>query len=292
MGTVELGMPYGLARSGVGRQPNKREAIKLLHAAYDSGIRLFDTAPGYGTSEEVVGKALGAREDARIATKVAADAKSLHSSIEMSLKFLQRDTLDVVQVHNATKEDFSAGELMGALEQLKQRGELRRIGASVYGESAALAAINAGVEVLQVACNILDRRMLERVFPLAQERNVDLLLRSVYLKGVLTERGQYLSGTLRPLAEAAQQVVEKLQIGWDELAEIALRYALRCAENQKKLQVLVGISSQAELNYAINTIGKGALSSAEIGLVEEVRVDGRDWMLDPSKWPRSEQLIG
>src|SRR5262249_35380627 len=61
LGTVELGMDYGIAAAGETLRPDEAEAARLLHHALDLGINLIDTAPAYGNSEEIIGRAISSR---------------------------------------------------------------------------------------------------------------------------------------------------------------------------------------------------------------------------------------
>src|SRR5258708_4578960 len=60
LGTVELGLDYGIAAGGEILRPAADEAARLLHRALDLGINLMDTARAYGDSEEIIGRALRA----------------------------------------------------------------------------------------------------------------------------------------------------------------------------------------------------------------------------------------
>lgn len=290
LGTVSLGMSYGLEQDGKSHQCSHQEAVRLLHSAREYGIRWFDTAPGYGVSEQIVGEVLGINPGLTIATKVSAteDFHQIEASVEQSLSILRRETLDVVQIHNATVETFDREGILGQLDRLKEAGKLRQTGVSVYGEAAALAAIEAGVDVLQIACSILDQRMLQRVIPLAESKGVQLMLRSIFLKGVLTERGRGLSGSLQPLSKAAAAVVEVLGVGWEQLSEYALRYTLGCGE---KSLVLVGVSNLQELKQAVAAIRKGPLPPTIQAILAQQGLDS-DQLLNPSRWPQNQQLIG
>jgi aryl-alcohol dehydrogenase-like predicted oxidoreductase len=56
LGTVQFGLSYGIAsRSG---EPSYETARNILACAYDGGVNCLDTAPGYGISEEILGKAM------------------------------------------------------------------------------------------------------------------------------------------------------------------------------------------------------------------------------------------
>jgi aryl-alcohol dehydrogenase-like predicted oxidoreductase len=290
MGTVALGMPYGLSSAEKQGEISKAEAVKLLHSASAMGITLFDTAPGYGVSESIVGEAFANDESVVIATKVdnPSSAATIASSIERSLKRLRRERLDIVQIHNATVDTFTATAAMETLQRLRQQGKVGRVGASVYGEAAAMAAIESGVEVLQVACNLLDQRMLVRVAPAAEQQKVQLMIRSIFLKGVLTPWGSSLKGALEPLYEAANQVVNSLQIEWSELSTVALRFALECSPDAV---ALVGITNQEELQQAVDGVHSGALSPWQREQIKGLAIDDES-LLNPSKWPRDKQLMG
>jgi aryl-alcohol dehydrogenase-like predicted oxidoreductase len=71
LGTVELGLEYGIAMPGELGRPSEAEASRLVHAAIDNGINLVDTARSYGESEAVLGRILrGRRDQVVLATKV------------------------------------------------------------------------------------------------------------------------------------------------------------------------------------------------------------------------------
>ena len=289
MGTVALGMPYGFSVEGKPQRLLRKDAVKLLHAARDAGVRWFDTAPGYGESEQIVGEAFANDLSVVIATKVdRADADSIEVSIEQSLGRFKREQLDIVQIHNATAELLLQTDTMEMLSKLQQQGKIGQIGASVYGEEAAKAALKAGIKVLQVACNLLDQRMLKQVVTDAEQQNVHLLIRSVFLKGVLTSWGRDLKGELDLLHQAAQGVVESLQIEWEELAEVALRYALHCTQQS---HALIGATSLQELQQALLAEQQGPLPEWQMQQIKKLATEN-DQLLNPSQWPKSNQLSG
>src|SRR3990170_3245835 len=91
MGTVSLGMDYGIERPGDFGCPEESLSIQFLQAAADAGINLFDTAPGYGKSENILGKALGGRPECVFATKLSIhrDAEGRFLSGESLRKFVE-----------------------------------------------------------------------------------------------------------------------------------------------------------------------------------------------------------
>jgi aryl-alcohol dehydrogenase-like predicted oxidoreductase len=268
--------------------PAEAEAISLLQAAHDAGVNLFDTAPAYGTSEMLLGKAFAGRPDVFIATKVdvppagsPADGRAaVRSSIERSLRALKKDVIDIVQVHNATTEVLDEGWLIDALEEARAAELLRHIGVSVYGEAAAMEAIAKRVDVLQVALNVLDQRMLRRVVPSAQDAGTGVIVRSVYLKGVLTDKSQWLPPEMDAVRAAADRARQSLGATWESLAETALRF---CLSLPGVHAVLVGVRTQHELRAALDTAAMGPLDPDELARANTVALDDGD-LLDPRKW--------
>ena len=219
LGTVELGLDYGINKPANFGKPDEASAINLLHKAADAGINLFDTAPSYGCSEELLGKAFADRKNCIIATKVnippeGEDAENfIRSSVTQSRQNLRRKCLDIVQVHNATSDTFLHSDIFKILREEKAAGNIRFIGASVYEPENALAAIDSGtIDVLQIAYNILDQRMDEKVLDEAASKGIVILSRSVYLKGVLTERAKWLPEHCAPLREAVESIKKKMNL--------------------------------------------------------------------------------
>ena len=288
LGTVELGLDYGINEPGNFGKPDEEHSIYLLHKASDAGINLFDTAPSYGCSEELLGKAFADRDDCVIATKVNIPpenvdmGKFIGVSLAQSRQKLCRKCLDIVQVHNATSDTFLHSDIFKVLLEEKDAGNIRLIGASVYDPENALAAIDSGmIDVLQIAYNVLDQRMDEVVLGGAKSAGIGVLSRSVYLKGVLTERAEHLPEHCTPLRESAESVTKRLHLtSWGDLSGFALRFAL---SNTCINSTLVGVRSETELDFALDVLNNGELSSDELDIAYQCRIDDEFW-LNPSNW--------
>ena len=130
------------------------EAVDLLRAAYDGGIRFFDTANAYTDSEKKLGLALAdVRGDIVIATKSgASDYDGVLRHVENSLKMLKTDHVDLLQLHNPDEfpdPDDPKGAYQGALEA-KRRGWTNHVGITAHRLSVAKQAIESGLyETLQ-----------------------------------------------------------------------------------------------------------------------------------------------
>ncbi len=148
---------------------SKEEAVKLLRKAYDRGVTFFDTARFYTDSEEKVGEAFaGMRDRVVIATKTGAvNAEGFWKDIEVSLRNLQTDYIDLYQFHNPAfcpKPGDGSG-LYEAMLEAKEKGMVRHIGITNHRLNIAKEAIESGLyETLQFPfCYLATEKDLELV---------------------------------------------------------------------------------------------------------------------------------
>lgn len=296
LGTVSLGLDYGIRAPGAEGAPSDLEATRVLNAASDAGINLFDTAPAYGASETLVGRVLGPKSEAILATKVPATVNDqegnplssvdlrarTRQSLEKSRRALRRDVLDIVQIHSASTETLVSGVITEELIVAKERGWIRHLGASVYGEPAARAAIDAKIfDVLQIAYSVLDQRMAERIFPLAEANGVGILVRSAFLKGVLTTKAAWLPDELFPLRVAAERARELLADSWASLPRAALRF---CLSAPQVSSVLIGARTAEELTVSLEAEQLGPFDE-QLLLAARSLALSEERLLNPSYWP-------
>lgn len=305
LGTVALGMNYGITpiteegsqdkQSGM-TPPTDTEAIRLVHYALDQGVNFIDTARAYGRSEEILGKALHDRRDRVIlATKLgcydangqllSGDALRQHmeDSIITSLRLLQTDYIDQLMLHSAPVDLLKNGEVIGILRDFQQRGLTRTIGASTYGTEAPKAAIAQGVDALQVAYNILDQRMADEIFPLAQSREIAVVVRSVFLKGALTSRADDLPASLNEL-KVKSETIKQFSTGLAP-SHTRVQAALRFVLSQANVSTaLVGVTSITELNASLEVAHLGPFTADVLAQFEQLRWDDKPDMLNPGTW--------
>jgi aryl-alcohol dehydrogenase-like predicted oxidoreductase len=258
----------------------------ILQAA-DAGVNLFDTAPAYGASELLLGEVLARRPECLIATKIAVPATTgaasigplINASLEASLRNLRREALDILQIHNATLAILADGKFLEALLAARQHGKIRLLGASVYTEEEALAVIDCGCfDVLQVAYNLLDQRMAQRVFAAAAVSGIAVILRSALLKGALTEKSQWLPPALLPLREEVELIRRGVR-DWQELTRLAYRF---CLSVPQASSVLVGARTLPELHLAFDAMREGVLAPAALARYSHRNLN-ETW-LNPSHW--------
>ncbi len=271
-------MEYGLP--GSHSRPSAAAAERLIHLALDRGVNHLDTARAYGDSEALVGAALtGRRGEVVLTTKVSAgDLSAMTASVETSLRLLRTDSIDVLMIHSAAREVVCDELVIGHLLRLRERGWFRFLGASVYGNAAAKAAIDQGsFDCLQIAYSVLDRRPEDGLFALAREAGVGLVARSVLLKGALTSRYRGLPARYAEL----QAAVERLELLGLPLAELAYRYVL--AESGVGT-ALVGTVDVPELEEVLGYAELGPLPEEVVLAIRQDRLLSEAW-LNPGLWP-------
>jgi aryl-alcohol dehydrogenase-like predicted oxidoreductase len=277
-----------------GDVPDK-DAERVLHAAIENGINFIDTADVYGDgrSEKFIAKVLSeTTTPVYVATKTGrrlqphtADGynrENLTAFVERSLQNLRRDRLDLVQLHCPPTEVYYRPEVFAALDGLKQAGKILHYGVSVEKVEEALKAIEyPDVATVQIIFNIFRQRAKDLFFPLAQQRNIGILVRLPLSSGLLSgkigrdtafaaddhrnfnrlgekfDRGETFSGVDFDTALEAVEEIRRLVPEGVSMANLALRWildhqAVSCvipgARNEQQVVQNVGASKLPPLN--------------------------------------------
>jgi len=142
---------------------SEEEAVDVVRWCYDLGLNCYDTARGYTTSEERIGKALeDVRDRVILATKShQRTAEGIRRELEISLRNLRTDYIDVYQLHNVqTEEQWSqVREPSGALtvvEEAKERGKINHIGVTSHSPDLAVEMAKTGLfETVMIPYNLV-----------------------------------------------------------------------------------------------------------------------------------------
>ena len=192
---------FGAWAIGAGWGPvDDQESLAALHRAIDLGVNFIDTADVYGDgrSEQLIARVRKERsEPLVIATKAGRrlsphtadgyNAENLTRFVERSLRYLETDCLDLVQLHCPPTEVFYRPEVFGALDDLVQAGKIRYYGVSVEKIEEALKAIEyPNVQTVQIIFNMFRHRPAELFFREAKRRQVGILARVPLASGLLT----------------------------------------------------------------------------------------------------------
>jgi len=207
MGCWAIGGPFYHGNESLGwGAVDDAESVRTLHAAYDHGIRIFDTAAVYGAghSERIVGKALGAREECIIVTKFGlkfdessrnlmgpeSNPAAVLPAIEESLRRLQRDAIDVCLLHLNDLSIAEAGLLFTEMNKACEQGKVKSFGWSTdYPDSIKAMSDQKNFIAVEHCLNVFVDSPQNAVL----ESGLIPLIRSPLAMGVLT--GKYTKET-------------------------------------------------------------------------------------------------
>ena len=292
LGTVQFGLAYGI--TNLRGQVSAAEVEAILKAALAAGIDLFDTAAAYGESEAVLGRALGARPDLRIVSKLpplasdrigAAEIDQCRTTVLRSLTLLQRPSLDGLLLHRP--DDLrkpGAERLVALLEELKRAGKVAKIGVSAYDRAQIdLAVDRFALDLVQVPVNLLDQRLLvDGTLDRLRSRNIEVHARSIFLQGALLAEPSSLPSHFAPHLDHLRAVGAAAQrAGLSRLA-LCLRFVLAQPAIER---VIVGVTALGELEQIIAAAADGASLPAGLGALA---VDDQR-LVNPALWPAPAQ---
>ena len=177
-----------------------KESYAVLNRAVDLGVNFIDTADVYGDgrSEKLIGRLLKERkEEIFVATKAGQrldphvpegyNLKNLEGFIDRSLKNLDVESIDLLQLHCPPTPVYSRPEVFDALDHLKSKGKIRNYGVSVEKVSEGLKSIEyPDVQSVQIIFNMFRLKPVDEFFPKAKERKVGILARVPLASGLLT----------------------------------------------------------------------------------------------------------
>jgi aryl-alcohol dehydrogenase-like predicted oxidoreductase len=204
----------GFSQLGLGTGKSEADAVAIIHAAFDLGVNLFDTASAYGT-EKVLGRALSSvpREQVVICTKAPfavsrpnSTPESAVLSLDRSLKELGTDYIDVYQLHGVAPRGYAhAREVLApALLREKERGKFRHLGITETApgdpghETVQLACRDEVWDVAMIAFHMMHQNARESVLPLTRQHRVGTLM--MFAVRNIFSRSERLNATLRDLA--------------------------------------------------------------------------------------------
>jgi aryl-alcohol dehydrogenase-like predicted oxidoreductase len=280
LGTVQFGLAYGVAnQSG---QISHEEGARILAASRAAGIDTLDTAIGYGESERVLGE-LGAAGWRVVSKLPAAPAEDdvdewVERSVAESLRRLRVDRLAGLLLHRPDQLNGPGGpRLFAALQRLKARGVVEKIGVSIYDPNELAAWWpRLEIDLVQAPFNVIDRRLvtsgwLEKL----KDGGVEVHTRSAFLQGLLLMQ--------RDRRPAWFDRWEPLLNRWDawlvSSKRTALQASLGFALNTPGIdRVVVGVDSARQLKEILEV-----QNTNSAGVPDEIQSDDPD-LVNPARW--------
>ena len=268
---------------------NDEDSVAALHAAIDSGCNFIDTARAYGDgkSERIIARALKDRrhDPIYVATKVPPvvrndwlptpyeswqekfSEKHIRAEVDKSLRDLNVDCLDLVQLHTWSRAWNRNPVPFEVLRDCQKQGKLKHIGVSTpeIDQNAVVDLMRSGwIDSVQVIYNIFDQEAQAEIFPAALEHHVAIIVRVALDESALTGklnagtvfpegdiRGSYFAGDrLARTVERVEKIRQAVGDQEPDLVTAALKFALK---PQAVSTVIVGMrnANQAEVNCAV-----------------------------------------
>ena len=267
-----------------------REATRR---ALELGVNYVDTAPGYGNSEEVLGRFLeGTTAPVILSTKLGGrprpflpqDKACLRCSVEESLRLLKRDRIDILMIHEPdrpgeydwwTDLDTFEGPVLELLDELKREGVIGHtgLGGTTAYELARLVRTGR-FDVVLTAFNysLLWREAEREILPAALEHGVGVVIGSPLQQGALARRyddeirhgARWLSPPRRAQYRALYDLLDEAGLS---LPEAGLRFAL---SNPRVSCVLMGARSAEEVAQNAAAVERGPLPPDLLARLDEI----------------------
>lgn len=258
------------------------EARQTVRRAVELGINFIDTAPGYGNSEEVLGKALrDIQQPLVLSTKLGGrptpfnpqDKDGLRASFEESLRLLGRDNIDILMIHEPdrpgqydwwTDWENINGPVLEVLYDMRRQGRIKHLGLGGTTAYELAHVVRSGkFDVVLTAFNysLLWREAAREIIPAAREQHMGIIAGSPLQQGGLACRYDQTIARGAPwLSRARQEQFKKLYDLVDEcgipLPELGLRFVI---SNPDIHCVLMGARSAAEVEQNAAAVEKGPL---------------------------------
>jgi len=291
LGTAQLGFNYGIANAGKTEQPTQTTANAIVQEAWENGIQEFDTAQGYGKSEQALGDALsklGVSAEALVTSKFDPaldhlDRNVLSNAVGESLSRLGVPSLYGMMLHK--EEMLSAWDngLSKIFHTFVVSGKIKHIGISVYSPEKAIQALNTdGIDMVQLPTNILDRRFeTAGVFQLAEEKKKKIYIRSVFLQGLILMDADEIPEKMsfaKPVIEELESISNELKLSRKQLALDYIKSEMPDAK------VVFGADTPLHVKENV-ACWEGELPPSSVDRVKMVfdRVDEK--ILNPTLWP-------
>jgi aryl-alcohol dehydrogenase-like predicted oxidoreductase len=283
LGTAAFSPGYGISRDNL--ESSRKEGETLISMAQSLGISRFDTAPTYGSAEEILGGALDINKNPLISTKIGLkacnDEESLKASVATSLKKLRISQIDTLYIHDERALlDGNGKRLIQNLQKLQETGVFSKLGASIYSLDSLLEISERFplVKVFQVPENICDRRLKEsKTILYLSNENREFVVRSVFLQGLLLMKPKDIPGKLSEVSKAIKSLILFAEKNSVSVLDLCLAYARSISWCKG---ILVGVTTPLELIEVINSNSVLPKEwSYEILKIPQRSIDPRNWVL-------------
>ena len=289
-GKTEMGfsvLGFGGAEIGYDNSMTQETANELLNSALDAGLNVIDTAAAYKSSEELIGNAVGKRrKEFYLLTKCGAleaftksdwSKKGILETIEMSLRNLKTDYLDIAQLHSCDSEILKRGEAIEGLERAREKGYTRFIGYSGDNEDAKTAIEMDIFDSLQTSVSIADQTAIDGNIKLAAEKGLGIIAKRPIANAVWRHDAKPAESYHHEYWERIQKLkYDFLNKNLEEATAVALRFTMTIPGVDT---MIVGTTKPGRWSENAKYVAEGNLSNEEFKAISERwrEASGEDW---------------
>lgn len=269
------------------------KARQAVSTAISLGVNYFDTAPGYGNSEEVLGQALASvTQPVILSTKLggrpqpfkAQDKECLMQSVQESLRLLGRRCIDILMIHEPdrpgqydwwTNWHEISGPVLELAADLKKQGIIKHIGlggTTVYEMAHVMGSGKFDVVLTAYNYSLLWREAADAIFPVAKAHNMGVIIGSPLQQGVfarkydgaVSDRTYWLSPARREQFRQLYALSDRCAI---PVPEMAMRFVI---SNPAVHCVLMGSRSEQEVRANVAAVEKGPLPAEILRQLDQI----------------------
>jgi aryl-alcohol dehydrogenase-like predicted oxidoreductase len=278
LGSVQFGLPYGINNhSGV---PSDQELKSIFCFAHQKGIKVIDTAQGYGNAEERIGKFIEYNFDIITKFKKLTNPFPFLKELKESLGNLNAGFVYGYMAHDGDLL-IENPEWWEGLKEAKNIGLVKKIGYSIYSidQLDILISLNMIPDIVQVPYNILDRRF-EYYFAKMKQMGVEIHTRSVFLQGLFFMSLDKLPPKLLPLKPVIQEILNISDFFKIPVSTMALKFVI---QNPHIDKVLIGVDSKLQLEENLQILSNLDLSNELLSRLNNIVVTEKG-LLSPVNW--------
>lgn len=285
LGTAQFGLDYGI-NNDRGKIP-KEEIFEILRFALDNKINTLDTAAAYGDSEDVLGAFIRENNGSfNIISKLPpCRPDEMDKFLPSTLKKLGVDHIYGYILHDfgMFKKDRSIIEY---LDILKQSGKIQKSGATLYytEDLEMILENNVKFDLLEVPYSVFDQRF-GVYFEAMKKRGIEVLIRSVFLQGLVFKDPDSLDGYFSPVRDKLAKLREISAGTKTPVVDLCMGFA---ASNKDIDKIIVGVDNIGNLQEIIGTLADLHGVKAVKGDLSGLSVTDQDIIL-PFKWPNAQK---
>ena len=280
-------------------------ADRIINEAIDRGVNFIDTADVYsdGDSERAVGRVVRSRKEyIYVATKCGRQinphtaenysVKALRGYVEESLRRMQIERIDLIQLHSIPNDVYYRPEIFGLFDRLREEGKIQHLGVSVEKVEEAIKAMEyPNVATVQIIFNLFRQRPAELFFELVRRHDIGVIARVPLASGLLTgkfsstttfgegdhrhfnrdgeafDKGETFSGVDYELGLQAVDRLKKLFPNEDNLAPVALQWILSHPEVSC---IIPGASKATHLRSNVAVSERDPLSDSRLAAMNDI----------------------